>query len=337
MCVAYQLALSSMLRKRLKDVRDHNLPPAAFQAFTDACKSIRQLQRRYFADGTNKLDLDDSESEAIVAALAFITQKLKKDKKSKNWPQPYWYKHIMRRVQNAILEYSKYVYLPIVVPRPLRFSMKKYADALKIINRYVKAVRDVTDSNEYYVIFVKGCNLLQKPCVVCELNYSKCPISEISAIDRKELNSLIRGGRKSLEFYAQWYRKTLEEWIRTLETLRTYAGSNHIPEIPIIYDFDGEMELKRFQSRLDDLHPDLYAIYISSLETTHLEDLDAGAVITPRGWDNKTLKNKYDLTSQQFREMLLNGDKVLNEFRLNEGLPTICRDIQIESLGQKTV
>lgn len=326
-----------MLRKQLKNIRDHGLPPDAFQAFTDACKSIRKLQRQYFLERTNKLDLDDSESEAVLAALTFIQQKLKEDPKSKNWPKPQWYKHVMRRVQNAILEYSKYVYLPVVVPRPLRFSLKKYSEALKIINRYVKALRDVTDSDEYYVIFSKGCDLLKKPCTICELNYQTCPIGEISSFDRKELHSIIRGGRKSLEFYAQWYRKTLEEWIRTLETLRTYAGSNHIPEIPIIYDLDGELELKRFQSHLDDLHPDLYAIYCSSLETTNLEELDAGAIITPRGWDNKTLKDTYNLSSQQYREMLLLGDTVLNDFRINEGLQPICRDVQVEPLGEKTV
>jgi hypothetical protein len=157
-------------------------------------------------------------------------------------------------------------------------------------------------------------------------------MSEISAKDRKELFMILRGTRKSLEFYAKWYRKTFEEWIRTLEMLRMYSVSGNVPDIPVDYDFVGSIDLGDLRDQLNSLHPDLYGIYCRSLEDVDLQDLDTTLVIkTPTGWSNKQIKDDYNLPTQRYRELLLTGDSVLNSFRMNEGLPRIFRDFQEES------
>jgi hypothetical protein len=321
-----------MISKQLKDT-DLNWSIEANQAFTLAVASIRKIQRHYLTFA-NKLDLDDSESEALLEAIRFIKHKSKEEPNSKKWSRDEWYKHIMRRVQNAILEYSKYVYLPVVIPRPLRFSLKKYTEALRIINRYVKSTRDPSHSDIYYVLCVEGCSPMSKQCKICQFGYAECPLSEISGKDRRSLFMILRGPRKSLEFYAKWYRKTFEEWIRTLEMLRMYSVSNHIPEIPVDYDFIGSVDLLGLQDKLNSLHPDLYDIYCLSLEDLDLEALEETFLMkTPGGWSSKQIKDKYNLSTQQYRELLLTGDKVLNAFRVNEGLHRIFRDIQEEPSG----
>lgn len=309
----------------------HGLPENAFQALADALRSVPRLQRHYFPEGLNRLDRDDSEAEALLEAIQFIKRKTEETPTTKDWPKEQWYKHIMRRVQNAILEYTKYVYLPVVVPRPLRFSLKKYADALKLINRYVRAAKDVAHSDLYYAVFKANCNLLVR-CTSCTLGYEECPLRRVSYKTRKELHAILKGDRESLEFYAQWYRKTLGEWIELLEMLRTYSVSYDLPEIPIIPDLESSADVGRFHNRLVTLHPDLYEIYCSSLEDIDLGRLEETLVIpTPRGWSNKSIKDQFGLTTEQYREMLIRGDSVLNEFRANAGLPRIRRDFQEES------
>jgi hypothetical protein len=319
-----------MIHKQLKR-NDLDWPEETSQAFLTAVSSIRKVQRHYLANA-NKLDLDDSEAEALLEAYRFVKNKLKKESNSKEWSRDEWYKHIMRRVQNAILEYSKYVYLPVVIPRPLRFSLKKYIEALRIINRYVKSARDVTHSDIYYVLCIEGCSPLAKKCKICEFGYSECPMSGISGKDRKELFMILRGPRKSLEFYAKWYRKTFEEWIRTLEMLRMYSVSSSVPDIPVDYDFVGSIDLGNARDQLNSLHPDLYGIYCLSLEDVDLQELEATSIIkTPTGWHNKQIKDSYNLSTQQYRELLLTGDSILNKLRVNEGLRGIFRDFQEES------
>jgi hypothetical protein len=322
-----------MIHKQLK-LSDSDLPKDAYQAFITATASIRKIQRHYFSHYVNKLDRDDSESEALLEGLRFIKNKLKEDTNSHKWPQNEWHKHIIRRFQNAILEYSKYVYLPVVIPRPLRFSLKKYMEALRIINKYVKSIKDAAHSDLYYVLCIEGCSPLSKKCKICEFGYSECPISEVSGKDRKELFAVLRGPRKSLEFYAKWYRKTFEEWIRALELLRMYSVSSNVPDIPVNYDFDGSADLRKMQSRLNALHPDLYDIYCLSMEDLDLNHLESDLVMkTPTGWSNKRIKEQYNLSTQQYRELLLAGDTVLNTLRLNEGLHRVFRDIQKESFS----
>jgi hypothetical protein len=167
-----------MISRQIKDT-DLQWSNEANQAFVLATASIRKIQRHYLAYA-NKLDLDDSESEALLEAIKFIKQKLKEDQNSKTWSRDEWYKHIMRRIQNAILEYSKYVYLPVVIPRPLRFSLKKYIAALRIINRYVKSSRDPAHSDIYYILCVEGCSPVSKECEICQFGYMECPLGRIS-------------------------------------------------------------------------------------------------------------------------------------------------------------
>lgn len=322
-----------MIYKQLSP-SDPNWPKEAYQAFILATSSIRKIQEHYLSRYVNKFDRDDSEAEALLEGLRFIKNKLKEDPNSHKWPRDEWHRHILRRFQNAILEYSKYVYLPVVIPRPLRFSLKKYMEALRIINRYVKSLKDAAHSDLYYVLCIEGCSPLSKDCDVCKVGYRICPMSEVSGKDRKELFKILRGPTKSLEFYARWYRKTFEEWIRTLEMLRMYTVSSNIPEIPVDYDVDGSVDLKSVQNQLNSLHPDLYDIYCLSLEDTDVTDLESEFTLkTPIGWSSKQVKEKYNLSTQQYRELLLAGDTVLNTFRLNEGLQRVFRDIQKESFS----
>lgn len=320
-----------MKQPKLNKIKNHGLTDEAFRALKAAARSIRKTQKRYFSYDVNELELEDSYSEALCEAWRFVKNKLEEDPKSQKWSVQDWYKHIMRRVQNAILEYSKYVYLPVTLPRPVRFSLKKYAESLRIINKYVKTTRNVTDSHLYRVLFEYGCDPL-KSCKICNAGYEECPLNSLSTPDRKKLYDLLWGPRRSLAFYAKWYRKSFIEWVGLLETVLTFSVTTQTQETPVTYDLEASMDLHRFRHEAESIHPDLYAVYIASLDNTDISALESERVIsTPKGWDNKYIKDRFGLTDQQYREMLVTGDRVLNKMRVDAGIPRIRRRIQEKS------
>lgn len=300
------------------------------EALGDACSSIPRAVRYYFPDGINRLDREDAEATALFEALKYIYSKQDEPETTK-WAKSVWYKHIMRRVNNAILEHAKYVFLPMVMPRPLRFSMKKYMEALKILNRYVKASKDVAHSELYTAIINDGCGITDY-CDKRACEYAVCPVNQLSLLDLKELHHIIIGKNKSLEYYAQWYRKSLKEWIHILELLRTYSVSNDVPDLPVTPNTDRCVDLIRLRNRLEAIRPNLSNIYVESMEDVDLNRTeDELMLVTPRGWSTKHIKERFGLTSEEYKNLLLDGDRILNEFRVNEGLQKLHRDFQKES------
>ena len=106
-----------------------------------------------------------------------------------------------------------------------------------------------------------------------------------------------------------------------------YSASSVLPDLPIIHDMDGEVELNRFRNKLAQLNPDLYSVYLEAFAPIDTDDLNKNLCIkTPRGWHSRHIKNRHNLTTQQYRELLVAGDKVLNQFRLNAGLRRVHRE-----------
>lgn len=321
-----------MKNLKLEEMGNWDMPEPAKQAFIRAGRAMKKIQRHYFPDIIGEADIADSWSEATLAGFEFITEELVKNPECKNWTKDQWYTHVIRRFQNAVLEYSKYVYLPVSIPRPLRFSLKKYAETIKIIAKYTRTLRHPSHSDLYYALCIEGCNPMVMTCTKCKCGLNPCPLLHLSSEDSKALYDLLLGPKKSLVFYAQWYRKGFSEWIRLLEILQMYTVSDIIPEIPISYDFDSALDLRKFERQLGDLHPSLYDIYTDSLDSLDLDELNNTLIIrTPYGWNSKQTKDRHTLTTQQYRDLLIKGDMVLNKFRVAVGLPRVFRDFQAKS------
>jgi len=322
-----------LLLGKINNIKEHletckDIPKDAIIAYGNLLPQLRLLTRTYLPESCNAEDFNDAEAAALENGLKYIRLVEEQGLDHSKWSVEEWQRRLYSRFKNAVLESAKYLLSPISLPRPVRFSMKKYVDVIAIIKKYVKT-ENVATSDLYKVIFEKGCTTENiGKCVECK----NCHIKILDIDDLSEINSLLTGERKSLSYYAKLYRKSYDEWIRLLESVKEFSYLHDISEeTEMEISMDNLITLKRFKDKLNKVHPKLYEIYCHSICDTDTDRLNEKLeVFTPRGWLNKDIKELYDLTSPEFKQLLEEGDRVLNEFRKNEGLRPIQRKLWSE-------
>jgi hypothetical protein len=326
-----------MLKKKIDQIRaglfteECGIPKNALKAYADLLPKLRFITSQYLPNTSTMDDIDDAESDALENGLRYIRAVMKKDPFSTEWTKQEWSKRLYSRFQNAVLESAKYLLSPIKLPRPLRFSMKKYVDILSILRKYIKET-NIVNSDLYKAVFECYCSLTNyKTCPYLEI-CKTCHIQELDSEDLYEIQQMLVGDRKSIMYYAKLYRKTYKDWIGMLESVKEYVVRNDLPqEDRVDYDLDKLLTFKHFRECLNAIHPDLFEIYCFAISDTDTERLNSNLeIFTPRGWLGKDIKDKFNLTKDDLMTLLESGDEVLNKFRTNEGLQPIQRRLWSE-------
>jgi len=311
----------------------NDFTPEAREAFLSLLSALRPISLHYLPDTCTKQDFEDAESDAILNGIKYVKRVLKTKPESKAWSKTEWRKRIGSRFSNAILESSRYLLFPMNISRPIRFSLKKYSDALSILRRYVHN-ENLQNSALYQAWFYNECNLNNiSICEDCKLGLASCPILEMDYADIVQVHSLLAGSKKSLNSYGQRYRKKYKDWVRILESVKSIAASSLLsPDREITPDMDKYVVFQSLKDKMAHVHPQLFDIYCYALSDVDVNTLNTTyRVQTPKGWLNRDIKIKFGIESQEFRSLLEKGDAVVNEFRSYEGLPPIQRSFWSKS------
>ena len=311
----------------------------AAEAFLSLLSALRPIALQFLPDTCTKQDFEDAESDAILNGIKYIMRVLKNKPESKHWSKTEWRRRIGSRFSNAILESSRYLLFPMNIPRPLRFSLKKYSEALLIIRKYAQE-EHLHNSTLYHALFDNECSMSSATtCQECTLGLKTCPILDMDEKDMLQIHSLLSGARKSLTYYGKMYRKSYHDWVRILEAVKSLAASSLLsPDREVSPDLDKYIVLKELRKRMADVHPHLFEIYCYALSDVDINKLNTTYVVqTPKGWLNKDIKDKFGIESYEFRSLLEKGDAILNEFRSYERLPPIQRRFWSKSTQPSTL
>lgn len=314
-------------KQALRIETESGLSREAKEAIASLLPALRPLTLQRLPETCNLQDFEDAEADAVANGVKYAQSMLKSNPESKLWSKTEWRRRIYSRFLNAVLESARYLLYPMNIPRPLRFSLKKYSEAISIIRKYTDE-EHVHNSALYQALFYHECNLNKlNSCTGCELGMDECPVLSMELRDMLKIHELLSGARKSLTYYAKLYRKTYRDWVRMLESVKTLAASSLLsPDKEVFPDLDKYIVLKQLKERMTSIHPNLFEIYCYSLSDVDVNKLNVTHVVqTPRGWLNKDIKDRFGIESYEFRSLLEEGDKLLNEFRSYEGLPPIQR------------
>lgn len=314
-------------RQALRTDKISGLSLEAKEALASLLPALRPLTSQYLPETCNQQDFEDAEADAIANSVKYAQSVLKSKPESKHWSKTEWRRRLYSRFQNAVMESARYLLYPMNIPRPLRFSLKKYSEALSIIRKYVQE-EHIHNSHLYQVLFYHGCNLRKiNNCPTCSLGYAECPILTMDSDDMLKIHELLSGTRKSITYYGKLYRKTYRDWVSILESVKTLAASSLLsPDKEVFPDMDRYLVLKQLKEKMAAVHPNLFEIYCYALSDVDVNNLNTTYIVqTPRGWLNKDIKDRFDIESYEFRSLLEEGDKLLNEYRSYEGLPPIQR------------
>jgi hypothetical protein len=320
-------------KQSLRSDKTSELTGRAREAFISLLPALRPLTLQYLPETCNHQDFEDAEADAIANGIKYAQRMLRTNPESKRWSKTEWRRRIYSRFLNAIVDSARYLLYPMNIPRPLRFSLKKYSEALSIIRRYVQE-EHVHNSLLYRALFYHGCNLEKmNACKSCELGVVECPVLSMETDDILKIHHLLSGTRKSLSYYAKLYRKSYRDWVSILESVKTLASSSLLsPDKETFPDLDKYLVLKELKEKMSSVHPNLFEIYCYALSDVDINTLNiTHTVQTPRGWLNKDIKDRFGIESHEFHCLLEEGDKLLNEFRAYEGLPPVQRRFWAQS------
>jgi hypothetical protein len=308
------------------------LPQTVKEAIIELLPALRPLTMQYLPESCGVQDFEDAESDALLSGIYYARAMLKNKPECANWSMKEWNRRLYSRFHNAVLESVRYILYPLNIPRPLRFSLKKYSDAMSIIRKYVME-EEIKNSDLYRAVMELGCSMQDIcACRSCSLGFPDCPILRMESGDIIELHALLMGARRSLSYYAKLYRKNYKFWIKTLEALKELTVHTFIPEVESSYDIDRVLTLKRLHDRMDVEHPNLFEVYCFSISDVDINKLNTNMVVhTPKGWLNRNIKDRFGLETDELKILLEKGDQILNEFRANEGLPPIQRTVWSKS------
>lgn len=323
------ISMINSFKQALHTDKVSGLSLEAKEALASLLPALRPLASQYLPETCNQQDFEDAEADAIASGVKYAQSVLRSKPESKHWSKTEWRRRLYSRFMNAVMESARYLLYPMSIPRPLRFSLKKYSEALSIIRKYVQEDH-VHSSSLYQVLFYRECNMRKmNECKdkECEYGFVECPILGMDFEDIHRLHLLLSGNRKSLTYYGKLYRKTYRDWIRILESVKTIAASSLLsPDKEVFPDMDRYLVLKQLKEKMASIHPDLFEIYCYALSDVDVNKLNTTHIVqTPRGWLNRDIKDRFDIESYEFRNLLEEGDRLLNEFRSYEGLPPIQR------------
>jgi hypothetical protein len=309
-----------------------DLPYNIKEAIANLLVTLRPLTAQYLPETCTKQDYEDAEADALLNAVYYARSMLKNKPECAEWNMLEWKRRLYSRFNNAIIESVRYILYPLNIPRPLRFSLKKYSDAIEIIRKYVME-ENVKGSQLYQALMEGGCSMQDLcTCRSCSFGFEDCPILSMESKDIIEIHALLMGARKSLSYYAKLYRKNYKFWIKTLEALKDLTTHSIMPDDYVSHDLDKILTLKKMHERMDTEHPDLFRIYCYAMSDTDVTKLNQTCTLnTPKGWLNRNIKDQFNLKPDELRSLLEKGDQILNEFRANEGLPPIHRSLSTQS------
>jgi hypothetical protein len=304
------------------------MPKNAAKALTKVVKRTRRMQRKYLSRFMTSQDADDSAAEVILECVKFIYKIVEENKTPLGWDEETWLVSLRKLSKGILVEYTKNILFPLPLPRPLRFSLKKYSDVLHILNKYELNLRPVIFNSECPVI---NCH---EPC---RLGYPRCLILHLSPSDHRRLYDLTRGEKQSLTNYAQMSRKTFDEWIKILEEVSMFSTQTITPDMAMVinYDLESELDLSDLRRRFSKVNPQLYEMFCECLEEQEFQVADGMINLEmPRGWSGRDLKDRYGLSTEQVKELLGEASSIINHLRSSNGLPNIQGGIHTKSFKQ---
>lgn len=292
-----------------------NIPVVALRAYTDLFPSLRSLVAKYLSYQANPSDVNDALAEGLAAGMQHILLV--------STPQTYgkWKKQIFRKMSNAVIEYLKYILAPVSIPRPIRFSLKKYRQALQLLGRCWEGAEDVTP---YQLLFEYKC-LPSNTCKVCELGLESCPFLALSQKEVRELEALLIGETGgSLDKYASNYRKTYNEWIEILRLIPSHTHSLTEADLAVELDLDYILTLKQFEEKVNKIDGRLFEMYCNAITVLDLSELSE-TLPTPRGKLSREIKEHFGLTTHTMRNLLQKAHQVFCEFhKEGQEIVSIC-------------
>jgi len=302
-----------MAKFKLTKLTDPRLPKPVLEALVRVVKLVPKIQRKYLSNQSTKEDVEDCLSSFLVLALDSLQKKMKKLPTEIDW-----FKYFVGLLKSAIIEHSKYIYFPLEIPKTIRLGMKKYIEVVGILRKY-KDWRVL-----YNNIVLHTCNLECKDCS------NQCRLSNK---DHHKLRQLLYGAEHSLTRYAQLYRKTLLEFILILEEVHMFKSNFLTPDVAVSYDFEEQLDLHTLKERFSNVHPQLFQIYCESLEEADVDfTVSPFQLSIPNGWTSKDIKDRYGLTTQQFKDLLNEGNNLINAVRPKHG--GLLGEVPTESAGE---
>lgn len=316
-----------MFRLPAKSLKGY-MPKHAAKALSKVVKHTRRMQRKYLARFMTTQDADDSAAEVVLECVKFIYKTIQENEDSSGWDVATWLTSLKKLSKGVLVEYTKYLLFPLPLPRPLRFSLKKYSDVLNILNKY--------DWDFRPIVLNSRCPLIN--CIeICPLGYTSCQALLLSPYDHRRLYDLTRGEHQSLDAYARMSRKTFDEWIQLLKEVSVFSTQTITPDMAMVinYDLESELDLAEIRRRFAKVNPKLYEMFCECLEEQEFQVADGMINLEmPRGWAGRHLKDRYGLSTEQVKELLGEASSILNQLRADYGLPSIQGGIYTKSFKQ---
>lgn len=329
-----------MLASTMKELRSgltpgcmSGIPNQAIEAYSELLGALRSITSKCLPSTCSKQDYEDAESDALLRGMKYIRNVTSRHPEvALSWDKEEWKRRLYSRFHDGILESAKYLLYPFNLPRPIRFSLKKYSDTITILRKYSSAI-NLKSSVLYRAILIHRCSIeVMQNCPACRFGRKTCPLLNIPTSDLNKLHALVTRPRQSLSYYAQYYRTPYPVWVSLMETVKEFSVfPSEKQELPVTYDMDYAIMLSQISDRMQKEDPRLFSIYCDAFADVDVTELNETLTIRiPRGWLSKTIKDYYELSSQELQELLQKGDDILNEFRQNEGLPPVQRGFRTE-------
>jgi hypothetical protein len=273
--------------------------------------------------------LEECEAEILTHICKVVTHKIRKLPKCLDWPTSKWTSLFNSATKDAVIHVTQYMLFPFSVPKPLRLSLFKYHDLLKILSAY-HPLSNVSQSDLFRALVVMGCSPLTK-CNTCRLNFSSCPIPPLPISERRWLYKDITRKRSVLVFYAKRYRKTLESWLKQIDELRRFTVDVDSAEWTADYEMEDLVTFSDIKRRMSSVHPDLFKIMCFTMSAPAEDPTVTGILPTPTGWLSKDIKEAFHLSKNELSKLLEQGDRIINEYRRSQGLLPLQRGVQSKS------
>jgi hypothetical protein len=266
---------------------------------------------------------DDCEADAISAALEAVVYQYNHDEKCVAFPRSFWTKLLITRYRDVLLEKStKYLFLPVSIPKPLRLSLRRYSDILDTLQPYMLDYKYVSESPLYQRAIKERC-LSEKNCLTeCE---HECVLKNVSETELHRLHVKVTNSLYIIGQYAERYRREYTDWIETLETLKDYR-MHDIQDNEDVWmttsDLEEDYTLEQIKTRMSEVHPDLFELMCYVFSDENITQANRELKLNyPRGWLSRDIKQRFiTLNEKDLKNLIEQGDNIINELRTSNGL-----------------
>jgi len=323
------------LRKGLTPECMKDVPPQAIEAYSELIGLLYMITTKCLPYASNFQDYEDAESDALLRGISYIRNVSTRHKETAySWSKVEWKRRLYSRFYDGVIESAKYLLYPFNLPRAIRFSLKKYSDAVGILQKYSR-LSNIRSSVLYKSILLKRCSIdTIAKCKKCIFKLAECPLTVISTDDLQTLHSLVTNSDQSLSHYADYYHNTpYKIWIRIMESLKDFSSFQvDKQELPASYDMERGLTLKRVQQKMKKIHPKLFDIYCQLMTSVDTDALNTQLYFPPiKSWQSRIIREDYGIKPIELRRLLKQGDRLINAFRQHEGLLPIQRTVYSKS------